>query len=117
MLNVMEPLDVGLLLVDASGDQNLRTLAGASNKPFEYLAKGLPILIGNQAALSDLFVTTGYARECDPTDPLSIAEAIQWFRDNPDLRREMGESGRRRILEEWNYEQQFAPVLERLEAG
>jgi hypothetical protein len=29
--------------------------------------------------------------------------------------RQMGERGRQRILEEWNYERQFSPVLERLE--
>jgi len=29
----------------------------------------------------------------------------------------MGERGRQRILSEWNYERQFEPVLERMQAA
>jgi peptidoglycan/xylan/chitin deacetylase (PgdA/CDA1 family) len=41
-------------------------------------------------------------------------DAIGWLVRNPDRMRAMAEAGRQRVLEEWNYERQFAPVLERM---
>ena len=61
-----------------------------------------------------MYVEPGYALACDPTDPKSIAAALQWFLEHPVQMRNMGEKGRRRILEEWNYERQFLPVLQLL---
>ena len=52
------------------------------------------------------------ARYCEPSDAASIAEAVRWFYDHREEARVMGREGRERILLDWNYEAQFAPVLE-----
>jgi hypothetical protein len=39
-------------------------------------------------------------------------KALRWFSEQPKETRKMGEQGRQRILTEWNYEVQFAPVLD-----
>jgi len=93
----------------------LNHMVGASNKPFDYLACGMPLLVSALSTWEDTYVRPGYGRSCDPQDVESVAEAIQWYVEHPEKRREMGERGRRRILEEWNYERQFEPVREKLQ--
>jgi glycosyltransferase involved in cell wall biosynthesis len=90
---------------------NLDTMAGASNKPFDYMACGLAILVTPLPEWEALYVQTGYGVACDPTDPAALAQAIQWYADHPADREAIGAAGRQQILNEWNYEAQFAPVL------
>lgn len=96
-------------------DFNLNWMVGASNKPFDYLACGVPLLVSDLPDWVDAYVRPGYARACDPQDPQSIADAIRWYLDHPEKRREMGRRGRRRILDDWNYEHQFKPVFDALQ--
>ena len=51
-----------------------------------------------------------------PEDAASIAAAVRELCADPARARQMGESGRARVLAEWNYEAQFAPVLSVLSA-
>lgn len=109
--------DVGLALAPTDGqDFNLTHLAGASNKAFEYIACGLALLVPDLCDWRQMYVDPGYGRSCRPEDPNSIEEALRWFLEHPDEMRRMGERGRQRILADWNYERQFQPVLEKLEA-
>jgi glycosyltransferase involved in cell wall biosynthesis len=112
LLALSDACDIGLALMPLqTTDVNTRSMAGASNKAFEYLACGLPMLVSDRPEWRAMFVDPGYARSCDPEDAESIAEALGWFLLNPGRAREMGEHGRQRILSEWNYETQFAPVF------
>jgi glycosyltransferase involved in cell wall biosynthesis len=104
-------LGLALLPMQAE-DLNVRTSAGASNKIFEYLACGLPVLVADLPDHRRLFVEAGVAKACNPDSPESIAETILWFLDHPVETAEMGERGRKRVHEEWNYETQFQPVLD-----
>jgi len=106
---------VGLALMPLKAmDLNLQAMTGASNKPFEYMACGLALLLGDLPDWSEMFVDPGFARACDPEDPKSIASALRWFGKHHDETRKMGERGRQRVLSDWNYEAQFEPVLDRL---
>ncbi|MDO8730633.1 MAG: glycosyltransferase [Candidatus Omnitrophota bacterium] len=110
--------DVGVALMPTlSGDFGERTMAGASNKPFDYLACGLALLVSDLPDWKKAYGVPGYGLLCDPADPQSIAEAIRWFLERPDQMRAMGEKGRRRILSDWNYETQFKAVLPFLEGA
>jgi glycosyltransferase involved in cell wall biosynthesis len=110
--------NVGLAFMPtSSADINMVNMTGASNKPFDYLACGMALLVSNLPDWRELFVDGGYGLACDVNDPASIASAIHWFLDHPREMQLMGERGRWRINEEWNYEKQFARVLERLNAG
>jgi len=108
--------DVGLALISTESLQsvNHRYFIGASNKPFDYMASGLALLVPNLNDWVTAYVEPGYGLACNPDDPESIAAALRWFIKHPEERQAMGERGRQRILTEWNYEKQFQPVLERM---
>jgi glycosyltransferase involved in cell wall biosynthesis len=108
---------VGLAFMPSNGsDLNERAMAGASNKPFDYLACGLPLLVSDLPDWHALFVAPGHGLACKPESPESIAGALRWFLENPDQRHKMGFRGWQRIQSEWNYETQFAGALEVLES-
>ncbi|MBI4514601.1 MAG: glycosyltransferase [Deltaproteobacteria bacterium] len=109
---------VGLAFMPtASNDVNHRHMAGASNKPFEYLACGLALLVSDLPDWRECYVEPGYGRACDPQNPRSVAEALRWFLAHQGETRAMGQRGRERILAEWNYEREFAAVMQRMNDG
>ncbi|MFM7182756.1 MAG: glycosyltransferase [Verrucomicrobiales bacterium] len=98
--------------LDWDVDVNLKHLVGASNKPFDYLAAGLPILVPDDPEWKSLYVGAGCALACDAKEPDSIAAALRRLYDNPLEAQAMGERGRQRILDDWNYEAKFQPVVD-----
>jgi glycosyltransferase involved in cell wall biosynthesis len=109
--------DIGVALMPLDSDDiNMAAMAGASNKPFDYLACGLALIVSNLPDWRTTFVEPGYALTCAPEDPVSIAQTLRWLVDHPAEMRAMGERGRQRILREWNYETQFAAVYQALTA-
>ena len=116
LLGLIATADVGLALMHRMEDDiNLQTMVGASNKPFDYLAAGLAVLVTDDPEWEAMFCEPGYGRSCKPGDPASIAEVLQLFAKHPSDTRKMGEAGRRRLLAEWNYETRIEPLQELLE--
>ena len=116
LLELCARATIGISFVPAaSEDANLLSLAGASNKPFDYLACGLALLVSDMPDWRRMFVEPGYARACDCADPAAIGLALQWFIANPAEVQRMLERARHRLREEWNYEAQFAPVMAQME--
>ncbi len=99
-----------------SHDFNMLTMAGASNKPFDYMACGLALLVSPLPEWEQLYVASGYALACNPADGSTFTEAIQWYVEHPPERQHMGKAGRERILREWHYEKQFESVMRFLNA-
>ena len=117
LLAITRRCDVGLAFVtDPGGDVNMRFMTGASNKPFDYLSQGVPLMVTDDAAWRAFMVDPGFARAARVGDRESLIQAIRWYRDNPDARIAMGERGRQRVLSEWNYGAQFRPVLDLMRA-
>lgn len=103
--------DVGLACMPTrSDDANMQSMAGASNKAFEFLARGLPLLVSPLPDWEKMFVAPGYGITCDIENVDSVEAALRWYLDDPARRRSMGEQGRERVRTEWNYETQFGPV-------
>jgi glycosyltransferase involved in cell wall biosynthesis len=118
LLRYARASDIGLSLMPMSPqDINMAAMVGASNKPFDYLACGLALLVSDLPDWRATFVEPGYGLACAAHDPESIAQAIRWFLDHPAEMRAMGERGRRRIIQEWNYEAQFAAVRQNLQVA
>ena len=118
LLSQCAQCDVGLALMPlVSPDLNEREMVGASNKPFDYMACGLALIVSDLSAWRETFVDPGYALACNPESPASVAAALRRLLEGPSLRRDMGEQGRQRILGDWHYERAFAPVLAALNAN
>lgn len=117
MLEWARHSQVGLTLMPLKGgDVNMRHMTGASNKPFEYLACGMPLLVSELDDWKRFYADAGYGLACDPGSPESVAAALRWFLEHPEETREMGERGRAKIAAEWNYEKQFESVARLMEA-
>lgn len=109
---VFEQCDIGLALMPmASSDENMRHMAGASNKPFEYLSCGVTPLVSDLPDWRRTFVDSGYALVCNPSQVESIAATFQWAAGHGGAVREAAMRGWERLRLDWNYETQFAPVL------
>ena len=99
----------------ATDDINQQAMTGASNKPFDYLACGLALLVSDLPDWQAMYVEPGYGLACDPDNVESVTQAVRWFLEHSIETRRMGELGRNRILQAWNYERQFEPVLQLLQ--
>jgi glycosyltransferase involved in cell wall biosynthesis len=118
LLGLASTRDVGLALMPSeTPDANEQTMLGASNKPFDYLARGLALVVSDRPDWREVFVDQGYGVACVPESADSIAAALRWLLEHPRERLEMGERGRRRVLAAWHYEGAYRPVIERMAGG
>ncbi len=107
---------VGLSLLHISPqDINRMHMAGASNKPFDYLSQGLALVVPADPDWEALFVVEGCAKPCPIDDGEALARVLAWFRDHREETAAMGMRGQELIRSRWNYEHQFQPVLELIE--
>jgi glycosyltransferase involved in cell wall biosynthesis len=107
---------VGLALMPKQAtDINFQHMVGASNKAFDYMACGVPLLVTDLPDWFTTFVAPAYARACDPGDPDSIEAELRWYLEHPKERREMGRLCQEKIRNDWNYEKAFGDVLAALE--
>lgn len=117
MIEIAAERDVGLALMPMqSADVNMVHMAGASNKPFDYLACGLALLVSDLPAWRQMYVDSGYGIACDPRVTDSLAAAMLQLVENSTTVRAMGERGRARIQDDWNYETQFAAIVKAINA-
>ncbi len=118
LMRICRTCDIGLSLQPVTTDDlNQQMMTGASNKPFDYLACGLALIVSDLPDWREMYADPGFAKVVRPDSAASIAQALRWFLEHPDERLRMGEGGRTRIATEWNYERQFAPVLAQMQRG
>ncbi|MFM2178619.1 MAG: hypothetical protein RL015_2717 [Verrucomicrobiota bacterium] len=107
---------VGLCLLRIHDqDINMQYMAGASNKPFDYLSQGISLIVPPDPEWEQLFVQNGCAKTCPINDSKSLAELFCWMADHRAEVAEMGRAGHKLIQEQWNYEKLFAPVLREMQ--
>jgi glycosyltransferase involved in cell wall biosynthesis len=117
MLDLARECHLGLsFMPPRTDDVNMNHMAGASNKPFDYLACGMALLVSDIREWREMFVTPGYALACDPADVQSLSRAVSSLIEDPDAWADMARKGREKVLSAWNYELQFAPLLALLDA-
>lgn len=103
--------DAGLaLILTEREDVNMDAMSGASNKPFDYLACGLAVVVNDSRDWKEMFVDPGFGVASDPASAEDLSKQFEWLARNRTRCEEMGASGRQRVLESWNYEHHFEPV-------
>lgn len=106
----------GLALMPLDSDNvNIKHLVGASNKAFDYMAAGLPLIVSELPKWREVFVDAGYGKSCDPRSVESVKSVLTSLRQNPQLASDIAARARLKIEKEWNYEAQFRCVLRELE--
>jgi len=80
-------------------------------KLFEYMSVGIPIIISNFPNLKKLILNIGCGIPVDPTNPKEIAKAIEYLIEHPDKAKQMGENGRKAVLEKYNWENEEKKLL------
>jgi glycosyltransferase involved in cell wall biosynthesis len=105
--------DVGILLYRNNCRNNYYC---APNKLFEYMMMGLPVIAPSFPGIVPI-VEGGKTGVCvDPAQPKQIASAVNELARAPELRQRMRENGLRLSRERYNWETEFAPMLERYRA-
>jgi glycosyltransferase involved in cell wall biosynthesis len=105
---------LGITLMEPINN-NWRVGAGASNKRFEYAALGIPQVTNTGSGMHHVFEFPGIATLVDIADVECIGAAVARLLLDPSLALAIGERARRLHLSRYNYESQFAPVVECME--
>ncbi len=80
-------------------------------KMFEYMAAGIPVIASDFPLWREIVLGNQCGLCVDPMDPAAIAKAIDYLVQHPDEAREMGENGRRAVLERYNWSVEEAKLL------
>lgn len=79
----------------------------ASNKAFEYLASGIPVITNDWPDFRNFFATKKWALLVDPFDPSSIASAVQYVSGADSKREVIQEIAAADFTTQYNYEKEF----------
>lgn len=82
-----------------------------TTKLFEYMLCELPIIAPDFPNLREIIESIGCGICVDPTRTDKIVEAIRYLYNNPDLRKQMGERGKKAVLEKYNWESDAEKLL------
>jgi glycosyltransferase involved in cell wall biosynthesis len=74
-----------------------------SNKLFEYMAAGVPVIAPDFPMWREIVLGTGCGLVVDPLDPAAIAHALEHLLTDPEAARQMGMRGRAAVEEGFNW--------------
>lgn len=80
-------------------------------KLFEYMAAGIPVICSNFKLWQDIVEECNCGICVDPFDSKGVADAIRRIVDNQALARQMGDNGRKAVLEKYNWNTQSEILL------
>jgi glycosyltransferase involved in cell wall biosynthesis len=82
------------------------------NKLFDYMLVGLPVIASNFPLYREVVEPDRCGLIVDPSKPEEIARAMEYLIDHPDEAREMGERGRKAVLEKYNWDKESERLLQ-----
>jgi len=82
------------------------------NKLFDYMLVGLPVIASDFPLYRQIVEPNRCGILVDPSKPDQIARAMQRLIERPQEAREMGERGRKAVLEEYNWEKESERLLQ-----
>ena len=86
--------------IAADGDRD-----GLPNVIMEAMSQELPVVATEAGAIPEVVVPGSTGRLVPPDDPIALGLAIEGLIRDPNLRLTLGRMGRRRILDQFAYEQ------------
>jgi glycosyltransferase involved in cell wall biosynthesis len=82
-----------------------------SNKLFEYMAAGVPVIASDLPRWREIVVGTGCGLVADPRDPTAIAAVIEYLLTHPEEAEAMGQRGRAAVRDRFNWDGEGARLL------
>ena len=89
-----------------------RLKVAISTKLLEYMSVGLPVIAPNYPLWKDIIEGNDCGVVVEPVNSAALAKAIEYLLKNPELRRRMGENGRRAFLEKYNWKTESKKLLD-----
>ena len=80
-------------------------------KMFEYMAAGIPVIASDFPLWRSIIEDNNCGICVDPLNIDQISETMIWMMEHPDEAKEMGENGRKAVLEKYNWEQESRKLL------
>jgi glycosyltransferase involved in cell wall biosynthesis len=109
ILSLLRISSVGLAAYKKEATQTL------PNKPFEYMAVGLPLLSSLRGELEDLIRTEKIGLQYQAGNADSLVEKIGWLAAHPEERQAMGQRSRKLFEERFNAEIIYPKLVQHLE--
>lgn len=81
-------------------------------KMFEYMAAGIPVIASDFPRWREIIDEHACGLCVDPLQPVAIAEAIDYLVTRPDQAKQMGDNGRRAVLEKYNWRHESQKMLD-----
>jgi len=108
MLSILQQVAVAIVLYSCQpNNAHVR-----SNRLFEAMAAGLPVIVPDFPEWKKLIEDTGCGVAVNPHDPQSIASGIGFVVSHPEEAREMGKRGRRLFERQFNWRPEEMRLLE-----
>jgi len=86
-----------------------------SNKAFEYMAAGVPLLSSMRGEMETFLTAEQIGLNYVSTDSGSLLAQIQWFVEHPAERRAMGQRARQIFLERFDASHVYPAMVQHLE--
>jgi glycosyltransferase involved in cell wall biosynthesis len=80
-------------------------------KLFEYMLCGRPVIVSDFPLWKDIVDSNKCGLAVDPLSPGDIAAAIKYLLDHSDEARQMGENGRKAVIEKYNWENESKKLI------
>lgn len=80
-------------------------------KMFEYMAAGIPVIASDFPLWREIVEGNHCGLCVDPINPAVIAKAVDYLVQHPDEARQMGDNGRRAVLEHYNWSMEETRLL------
>jgi glycosyltransferase involved in cell wall biosynthesis len=114
VLEYTRSADVGVFLPTARTVHSLNS-GVANNKVMEYMAYGVPSVVAPVPGLKALMDETGAGVVVDPSDPRAVGLAVTQLLTDKTRWTRHSRSARKAHLAKYNFEHQYAPVLDVLD--
>jgi glycosyltransferase involved in cell wall biosynthesis len=82
-----------------------------TTKLFEYMVCKLPVLTSDFPNLKEIIESNKCGVCVDPTDTEKIIDSIEYLYKNPDIRKTMGENGKKTVIDKYNWEKDSEKLL------
>jgi len=108
---------LGVLITPCPDDNlNLLHLAGASNKVFEYLAAGLPVLVPDTPGFQALIEKPRHGELCHDASPEALGAQISRLLSDEKAAQAMAQRNVAAFRSTFHYEHQFSPIIRAMSA-